>query len=69
MVIRINKEVRNYQEEPILRSVPAAVAVRTRWAVAVQWAGLGLRPVLKWGDRLGLRACSLSLALGGFFSA
>ena len=55
--------------ESILRAVPAAVAVRT--AGGRRGSGRIFRPAPcagKWGDRLGLRACSLSLCPGRLFS-
>ena len=67
--VRINKEVRNYQESLFFGLSPAAVAVRT--AGGRRGSGRIFRPAPcagEWGDRLGLRACSLPFALGGFFS-
>ena len=66
MEVRINKEVRNYQESlffglSLRQLLFALLAVAV--AVGVYF---GLRPVL--GDRLGLRACSLSLCPGRLFS-
>jgi hypothetical protein len=66
--VRINKEVRNYQESlffglSLRQLLFALLAVAV--AVGVYF---GLRPVLGNGDRLGLRACSLSLCPGRLFS-
>ena len=69
MEVRINKEVRNYQESLFfVLSLRQLLFALLAVAVAVG-VYFGLRPVLgEWGDRLGLRACSLSLCPGWLFS-
>ena len=67
MEVRINKEVRNYQESlffglSLRQFLFALLAVAV--AVGVYF---GLRPVLEWRDRLGLHSGRVSICPGRFF--